>query len=68
MNKNGRPDAIEYANMARFEAERLMNTRFAQERFECQECGRKFKSIKIAERAQEKGCPQCGSTDVDIET
>jgi len=47
--------------------QRLEDIRFAQERFECQECGRKFKSVKAAERASSNGCPRCGSTDIDIE-
>jgi hypothetical protein len=31
------------------------------------ECGRKFRTIKTAERAVSNGCPNCGSVDVDID-
>jgi len=36
--------------------------------FECMECGRKFKTIKAAERAAfgADGCPKCGSSDIDL--
>ena len=34
--------------------------------FECLECGKKFRTLKAAVRAQNKGCPKCGSTDVDL--
>ena len=36
-------------------------------KFECMDCGRKFKTTKAAERASKRGCPKCGSTDVDLE-
>ena len=35
--------------------------------FKCQECGRKFKTAKAAQRASYSGCPNCGSTDIDLE-
>lgn len=35
--------------------------------FACQECGRKFKTTKAAERAVDKGCPGCGGSDIDVE-
>ena len=33
----------------------------------CQECGRKFKTARAAERAtfSDDGCPTCGSSDID---
>lgn len=34
--------------------------------FECQECGRKFKTVAAAERATNNGCPKCGGTDIDL--
>lgn len=33
--------------------------------FACMECGRKFKSVKAAERASYNGCPKCGGCDID---
>ena len=36
--------------------------------FACQECGRKFKTAKAAERAARNGCPKCGGVDIDIDT
>ena len=35
--------------------------------FKCQECGRKFKTVKSAERAASRGCPGCGGVDLDID-
>lgn len=34
--------------------------------FECMECGRKFRTVKAAERAASKGCSGCGSVDIDL--
>ena len=34
--------------------------------FSCQECGRKFKTTKAAERASRNGCPKCGGVDIDL--
>ena len=34
--------------------------------FECMECGKKFKTVKAAEKAQENGCPKCGGSDIDL--
>ena len=34
--------------------------------FQCMECGKKFKSVKAAENAQQNGCPKCGGTDIDL--
>lgn len=36
--------------------------------FRCQECGRKFKTARAAERAANNGCPRCGGVDIDIDT
>jgi DNA-directed RNA polymerase subunit RPC12/RpoP len=36
--------------------------------FKCQECGRKFKTVKSAQRASNNGCPKCGGVDIDIDT
>jgi Zn finger protein HypA/HybF involved in hydrogenase expression len=36
--------------------------------FKCQECGKKFKTVKAAERASYNGCPRCGSCDIDLDT
>jgi predicted nucleic acid-binding Zn-ribbon protein len=33
----------------------------------CQECGRRFKTTRAAERAVEEGCPGCGGTDIDLD-
>jgi len=35
--------------------------------FACMECGRKFKSVRAAEKAANDGCPGCGGVDVDID-
>lgn len=35
--------------------------------FACQECGKKFRTVKAAERAQDKGCTKCGGTDIDLD-
>jgi predicted nucleic acid-binding Zn-ribbon protein len=35
--------------------------------FACMECGRKFKTVKAAERASNDGCPGCGGVDIDID-
>lgn len=35
--------------------------------FWCQECGKKFKSVRAAERAADVGCPKCGGVDVDLD-
>lgn len=32
--------------------------------FECQECGKKFYSVKAAEKATWNGCPKCGGSDI----
>jgi predicted nucleic acid-binding Zn-ribbon protein len=34
--------------------------------FQCQECGKKFKSEGAAWRASMNGCPNCGGTDIDL--
>ena len=34
--------------------------------FECLECGRKFYSVKAAEKAADDGCPGCGGCDIEI--
>jgi hypothetical protein len=36
--------------------------------FKCQECGKKFKTARAAERASYDGCPKCGGCDIDIDT
>lgn len=36
--------------------------------YKCQECGRKFKTTKAAERASNNGCPGCGGVDIDLDT
>lgn len=35
--------------------------------FCCQECGRKFKTTKAAEKASMNGCPKCGGCDIDVD-
>lgn len=35
--------------------------------FCCLECGRKFKTVKAAEKAANNGCPGCGGVDIDID-
>jgi DNA-directed RNA polymerase subunit RPC12/RpoP len=37
-----------------------------KELFQCMECGKKFKTTKAAEKAQQDGCPKCGGTDIDL--
>jgi DNA-directed RNA polymerase subunit RPC12/RpoP len=34
--------------------------------FVCNECGKKFFTVKAAEKASWSGCPQCGGGDIDI--
>lgn len=34
--------------------------------FQCQECGRKFRTVAAAERASNNGCPGCGGCDIDL--
>jgi len=34
--------------------------------FKCQECGKKFATLRAAEKASWSGCPKCGGCDVDI--
>jgi predicted nucleic acid-binding Zn-ribbon protein len=36
------------------------------EMFQCQECGKKFKTTAAAERASNNGCPKCGGCDIDL--
>jgi predicted nucleic acid-binding Zn-ribbon protein len=33
--------------------------------WQCLECGRKFRTVKAAEKAANNGCPKCGGVDVD---
>lgn len=34
--------------------------------WECMECGKKFRTIKAAEKATSVGCPKCGGCDIDL--
>jgi predicted nucleic acid-binding Zn-ribbon protein len=34
--------------------------------WQCQECGRRFRSVAAAERASMNGCPKCGGVDIDL--
>ncbi len=34
--------------------------------YQCQECSRKFKTARAAERAANYGCPNCGGVDIDL--
>jgi predicted nucleic acid-binding Zn-ribbon protein len=36
--------------------------------FKCQECGKKFKTVRAAEHASYHGCPKCGGCDIDLDT
>ena len=45
---------------------RIARKRRPNKMFQCQECGRKFKTAKAAQRASYSGCPNCGSTDIDL--
>ena len=36
--------------------------------FRCLECGKKFRTVKAAERASHNGCPGCGGVDIDLDT
>ena len=33
----------------------------------CLECGKKFRTVRAAERASYHGCPKCGGVDIDID-
>ena len=35
--------------------------------FACMECGKKFRTIRAAEKASSEGCPRCGGCDVDLD-
>ena len=35
--------------------------------YKCQECGKKFKTTKAAQKASNDGCPKCGGCDIDID-
>lgn len=35
--------------------------------FRCQECGKKFKTVRAAEKAANDGCPKCGGVDIDAD-
>lgn len=35
--------------------------------FVCLECGKKFKTVKSAEKASYNGCPKCGGVDIDLD-
>jgi predicted nucleic acid-binding Zn-ribbon protein len=34
--------------------------------FACMECGRRFRTVTAAERAADRGCPNCGGVDIDV--
>lgn len=34
--------------------------------FACMECGKKFRTVMAAEKAQSVGCPKCGGSDIDL--
>lgn len=34
--------------------------------YKCLECGKKFKTVKAAEKAMDEGCPKCGGSDIDL--
>lgn len=34
--------------------------------FKCLACGKKFYSVKSAEKAAWDGCPKCGGVDIDL--
>lgn len=36
--------------------------------FACMECGKKFRTVKAAERASSVGCPKCGGCDIDLDS
>jgi hypothetical protein len=35
--------------------------------WKCLECGKKFRTVKAAERAANNGCPGCGGVDIDVD-
>lgn len=35
--------------------------------FKCYECGKKFITVKAAEKASHDGCPKCGGVDIDVD-
>jgi hypothetical protein len=35
--------------------------------WKCLECGRRFRTVKAAERAANNGCPHCGGVDIDLD-
>jgi predicted nucleic acid-binding Zn-ribbon protein len=35
--------------------------------FKCLECGKKFQTVRAAERASYNGCPNCNGVDIDID-
>lgn len=34
--------------------------------FICNECGKKYKTVRAAEKASYNGCSKCGGVDIDI--
>lgn len=36
-------------------------------KFQCMECGKRFRTTRAAERASMNGCPKCGGVDIDLE-
>lgn len=34
--------------------------------WQCQECGRKFRTVRSAMKAASSGCPGCGGVDIDL--
>jgi predicted nucleic acid-binding Zn-ribbon protein len=36
------------------------------DQWQCQECGKLFRSTRAASRASYEGCPQCGGVDIDL--
>ena len=36
--------------------------------FKCCECGKKYKTVKAAERASLNGCTKCNGVDIDLDS
>lgn len=41
-------------------------TKDTNEGWHCQECGKRFLTVKAAEKASFNGCPKCGGVDIDL--
>lgn len=51
-------------SVSTFHADVAANGKPARLDWRCQECGRRFRSVKTIQRAMSVGCPKCNSVDI----